>query len=255
MGSNFWKSEHSNFLVHRERLIEAHKKDRERGLTYDQIEEVKVFIVLYLEDVAKNSQNLIRQRVAAAACMYFRRFYLKEEFCDYDPRFVGPACLFLACKAEESQVQAKVLFQMLRKVSTTGKYHALPLPDSAQLLDLEMAVLESLEFNLIVYSPYRDLVIFLEDAQMTDLAECAWAVLNDSYRTQLGLLHSPYMMAIACMHVASMVLGRSIQKWLESLTCDMDEVLEIAQELLRCFRQQKNCMSSEACNRYLEFVM
>lgn len=59
-------------------------------------------------------------RVAAAACVYFRRFYLKENFCDYDPRLVGPACLFLACKAEESQVQAKVLFQMLRKVSSTG---------------------------------------------------------------------------------------------------------------------------------------
>lgn len=60
------------------------------------------------------------------------------------------------------------------------------------------------------------------------------AVLNDSYRTQLGLLHSPYMMAIACMHVANVVLGRSIQKWLESLTCDMDEVCQrfIAQTLL-----------------------
>lgn len=86
----------------------------------------------------------------------------------------------------------------------TGKYHGLLLPDSAQLLDLEMAILvrctspvelhamqwilsfehrshrpcmclqESLDFNLIVYSPYRDLAIFLQDAQTTDLAECAW---------------------------------------------------------------------------------
>lgn len=71
-----------------------------------------------------NSPYLAIGRVAAAACMYFRRFYLMEDFCDYDPRFVGPACLFLACKAEESQVQAKVLFQMLRKVSTTGAEQA-----------------------------------------------------------------------------------------------------------------------------------
>lgn len=33
---------------------------------------------------------------------------------------------------------------------------------------------ESLEFNLIVYSPYRDLVTFLKDAEVADVAECAW---------------------------------------------------------------------------------
>lgn len=63
-------------------------------------------------------------RVAATASVYFRRFYLKENFCEYDPRLVGPACLFLACKSEESQVQAKVLFQMLKKVSTAGETEA-----------------------------------------------------------------------------------------------------------------------------------
>ncbi|CAL8467696.1 g7234 [Coccomyxa elongata] len=255
MATNFWESDHLNLLVHRERLVEAHQKDRERGLTSAQIEDVKVFTILYLEDIAKNSQNLIRQRVAATACVYFRRFYLKENFCEYDPRLVGPACLFLACKSEESQVQAKALFQMLKKVSTTGKYHGLLLPDSAQLLDLEMAVLESLEFNLIVYSPYRDLAIFLQDAQTSDLAECAWAVLNDSYRTHVCLLHAPYMVAVACMHVASVLLSRSIESWLKSLNCDLDEVLEIARELMICFKQQRACISTEACNRFVEFVM
>lgn len=59
-------------------------------------------------------------RVAGTACIFFRRFYLKKSFCEYDPRHVGPVCLYLACKAEESQIQAKILFQMLRKVHTTG---------------------------------------------------------------------------------------------------------------------------------------
>ncbi len=165
--------------MHRECLIEAHKQDREKGLTCDQIEDVKVFIslckqrillhlvclclsyctslhavtVIILLQTLRTSLRTLKisfasgeplanlscliqgglqccvlsshhflamDRVAAAACVYFRRFYLKENFCDYDPRLVGPACLFLACKAEESQVQAKVLFQMLRKVSSTG---------------------------------------------------------------------------------------------------------------------------------------
>lgn len=33
------------------------------------------------------------------------------------------------------------------------------------------------------------------------------------------------------------------------------QVLEIVQELLHCFRQQRACITSEACNRFLEFVL
>lgn len=61
------------------------------------------------------------------------------------------------------------------------------------------------------------------------------AVLNDSYRTQLCLLHAPYVMAIACMHVASVLLGRSIQNWLETLTCDLDEVRRYFEHIPQIF--------------------
>ena len=63
-------------------------------------------------------------RVAATACTYFRRFYLRNNLCDFDPRLVGPACLFLACKTEECQVQARILYHFMRKLNATG---ALPL--------------------------------------------------------------------------------------------------------------------------------
>ncbi len=33
---------------------------------------------------------------------------------------------------------------------------------------------EELDFNLVVFSPYRDLMVFLKDAGMLDAAECAW---------------------------------------------------------------------------------
>ena len=80
----------------------------------------------------------------------------------------------------------------------------MPVPEISQLLDLEMAVLvgcllsakphpshsaipasiattrcpggwqEVLDFNLVVFSPYRDLSTLLKDAQAPGLAECAW---------------------------------------------------------------------------------
>ncbi len=56
-------------------------------------------------------------RAVATACVYFRRFSAAHEVCERDPRLVAPACLYLACKAEESQLQAKLLFYAMRKVA------------------------------------------------------------------------------------------------------------------------------------------
>ena len=60
---------------------------------------------------------------------------------------------------------------------------------------------------------------------LTTLLAESRAVLNDSYRTHVCLLHAPYMVAIACMHVASVLLSRGIESWLKSLNCDLDEVI------------------------------
>ena len=51
--------------------------------------------------------------------MYFRRFSAVHDFSEYDPRLLAPACLYLACKAEEAQLQAKLLFYAMRKVAGT----------------------------------------------------------------------------------------------------------------------------------------
>jgi len=56
-------------------------------------------------------------RAVATACVYFRRFSATHDFCEHDPRLTAPACLYLACKAEESQLQAKLLFYAMRKVA------------------------------------------------------------------------------------------------------------------------------------------
>lgn len=54
--------------------------------------------------------------------------------------------------------------------------------------------------------------------------DVARAVLNDSYRTDLCLLYPPQPIALACMHVASVLAQHSLKPWLQSLSCDLDEV-------------------------------
>ena len=49
----------------------------------------------------------LRQRVIATATVFFRRFYLKNSYCETDPYIVISACCYLAAKAEESPVHIK----------------------------------------------------------------------------------------------------------------------------------------------------
>ena len=38
----------------------------------------------------------------------------------------------------------------------------------------EYCVQEMLDYNLVLFSPYRDLVIYLEDSRLKPLADFAW---------------------------------------------------------------------------------
>lgn len=49
----------------------------------------------------------LRQRVIATATVFFRRFYLKNSYCETDPFMVISACCYVAAKAEESPVHIK----------------------------------------------------------------------------------------------------------------------------------------------------
>jgi hypothetical protein len=43
-------------------------------------------------------------------------FDSRKSFSEYDPRLVAPTCLYLASKAEESTVQAKLLVFYMKKI-------------------------------------------------------------------------------------------------------------------------------------------
>lgn len=108
---------------------------------------------------------------------------------EYDPRLVAPTCLYLASKAEESTVQARLLVFYIRKLRKTlflkikhnhfsqlsyrfwksyinnSSHIIFLLADSddkyrfeiKDILEMEMKILEALNYYLVVYHPYRAL--------------------------------------------------------------------------------------------------
>ena len=57
-----------------------------------------------------------RQRVTATASVFFRRFYLKNSYCETDPFIVIAACCYVAAKAEEFPVHIKTVINESRSV-------------------------------------------------------------------------------------------------------------------------------------------
>lgn len=65
------------------------------------------------------------------------------------------------------------------------------------ILECEFYLLEHLDCCLIVYQPYRPLLILIQDVGPDEqLLTLAWRIINDSLRTDVCLLYPPYQIAI-----------------------------------------------------------
>ena len=129
----------------------------------------------------------LKERVVATASTFFHRVFFKTSLCRTDPLLVIPACICLAFKAEEygQVVPGNVLPVMqseMKKLNdslhTASAYEALtPFSvanqffsefgdpavgyEEEELINAELFVFFCLEYNLIVYHPFRPLDLFV----------------------------------------------------------------------------------------------
>jgi cyclin-C len=75
---------------------------------------ILLITLLVISKLGKKLQ--LRQRVIATATVFFRRFYLKNSYCETDPFIVIAACCYVAAKAEESPVHIKNVISEARSV-------------------------------------------------------------------------------------------------------------------------------------------
>ncbi|CAG09061.1 unnamed protein product, partial [Tetraodon nigroviridis] len=109
------------------------------------------------------------------------------------------------------------------------------------ILECEFYLLELMDCCLIVYHPYRPLLQYVQDMGQEDmLLPLAWRIVNDTYRTDLCLLYPPFMIALACLHVACVVQQKDARQWFAELSVDMDKILEIIRVILKLYDQWKN---------------
>lgn len=226
MAANFWISSQYKELLDQEEVDVVHQLDKEKGITLDDFKLIKLHMSNYVARLAQNVK--VRQRVVATAITYMRRVYVRRSMTEYDPRLVAPTCLYLASKAEESTVQARLLVFYIKKLYSDEKYKY----EIKDILDMEMKVLEALNYYLVVYHPYRSLAQFLQDAGMNDATQLTWGLINDTYKMDLILIHPPHLITLACIYIASVLKDKETTAWFEELRVDMNVVKNIAMEIL-----------------------
>jgi len=200
------------------------KKDKE-FVTDDEIKQIKIYFAQRLQDLGKRLK--FRQRVIATGLVFFRRFYVKNNFAHYDPMLFVPACLYVATKVEECPAQVKVIITQMKTLEPSFSY------TPQDILESEFYVLEELEFQLVVYHPYRPMTQFIADIGVENvLLQTAWSILNDSYRTDICVLYPPYLIALTCIYMASVLLPCDLKQWFAELSVDMKEIAEITSELV-----------------------
>ncbi|KAJ6880921.1 cyclin-C1-2-like isoform X1 [Populus alba x Populus x berolinensis] len=218
MAANFWTSSHYKQLLDQEEVDMVHPLDKEKGITLEDFKIIKTQMTIYIGILAQ--QVKVRQRVVATAVAYMRRVYTRKSMSEYDPRLAAPTCLYLASKAEESTVQARVLSFYIKNLYSDEKYRY----EIKEIFEMEMKILEALNFYLVVFHPYCSL---------------PQGLVNDTYKMDLILVHPPHIIALACIYIASVYREEDSTAWFEELRVDMNVVKNISMEMLYFYESHR----------------
>ncbi|KIY69116.1 C/H/G cyclin [Cylindrobasidium torrendii FP15055 ss-10] len=234
MTSNFWTSTHyKRWIVDRSTIQQARSDD----LRFLEDPELLDFFEIYFANaIAKLGSKLnLRQRVIATATIFFRRFFLKNSYCEMDPFLVVSACLYVAAKVEESPLHIKSVTTDSRSLFHHQYSHKTMTADNSKLAEMEFYLVDDLEGDLVVYHPYRTLLALCQkesnhasEAEAGEVAfwikteepliqassklelsdeafEVAWSVINDTYRGTFCLRYPPHLIAIAAIYVTHVI--------------------------------------------------
>ncbi|XBI78618.1 hypothetical protein VPH35_088276 [Triticum aestivum] len=197
MAANFWASSRSKQLLDPEEVDVVPAADRERGITLVE------FPLSRSTSPSVSSQAFwwlaqqvkVRQTVIATAITYFRRVYKVV-----------------------AQLAIAMYFFVPQNVGSDDKYRV----EIKDILEMEMKLLEALDYYLVVFHPYQIFYRLLQDAGITDLTQFAWGLVNDTYKMDLILIYPPYMIALACICIASVLKDEDMTSWFEELHADMN---------------------------------
>ncbi|KAN0109525.1 Cyclin-like protein [Russula decolorans] len=248
MATDFWASSHNKrWIIDRASLKQARSEDLQYVDSPEHIDFLNIYFANLIGMLGK--RLTLRQRVIATATVFFRRFYVKNLYCETDPFIVIAACCYVAAKAEESPVHIKNVVSESRLMFSQEGYGVKNFPsDNSKLAEMEFYLVSDLGCDLVVFHPYRTLLTLCgreaAHAVVSEAGEVgvgidngprywgtgegrleleegplqtAWFIINDTYRSELCLLYPPHMIAIAAIYL-TLVLNDKTREAIQAQT-------------------------------------
>jgi len=237
MAGNFWHSSHyGQWVLTRDKVTQGHEIDS-KHLAVDDIKKLHIFFANFIQALGEAVK--LRQQVIATATVYFKRFYIQNSFKSIDPFLMAPTCIFLASKVEECGpipsprliTACSSLIKREFPYAVQGDYVYRP----QHVLDCEFYLLEMMDCCLIVHQPYRPLTTYAESLG-PEVLNTAWHIVNDSLRCDAVLLYPPHLIALAALHIASLLhSNEQAQSWFTDITISMDKILEVSKMIMELY--------------------
>uniref|UniRef100_A0A0N5BQ28 Cyclin-C n=1 Tax=Strongyloides papillosus TaxID=174720 RepID=A0A0N5BQ28_STREA len=269
MAFSFWSSSHyKTCLIDPVNGYSIHHQDDVKIIGEQDYEKLMIFFTNFIQELATSvtsSKDKISMTVIATAIVYFRRFYAKRSVKEIDPFLLAPTALLLACKAGEYGylLTNRVIIRcnlMLRKYPFLSEDIVINL-DLIQ--EAEFYLIEIMDCSLIVFHPYRSLTSIIQDAKdyfetegrvdplanfssttngWDELVSNTTRYINDSYRCDVSLKYPPHKIALACMLLALIGMGKEtyFEDYYEVILTDKEGISDATNEIISMYDTWKS---------------
>ncbi|RYO85382.1 hypothetical protein DL766_000455 [Monosporascus sp. MC13-8B] len=167
--------------------------------------------------LALKSEVRLPIKTYVAAAVFYHRFRLKHLGTQHHWRDGAIACLFLACKAEDTQKKSREILCANYNMSHSDKKTPDDKPQRL-IIGLERLVIESIHFDFRVRHP-QDILARLVKKVLPDNDDgrnffpAAFQVLWDMHMTYAPIKQTSHTMALAVSEVTALLTGMHVEKF------------------------------------------
>uniref|UniRef100_A0A8C5WLT3 Cyclin-Q n=1 Tax=Leptobrachium leishanense TaxID=445787 RepID=A0A8C5WLT3_9ANUR len=181
----------------------------------------------------------------ATACTIYHKFFNEICFDDYDPYLVAMSAIYLAGKVEEQHLRTRDIINVCHRYLNPGSE---PLEVDSKFWELrdsivqcELLMLRLLNFRVSFQHPHKFLLHYLLSLKnwmnrhswdRSPIATASWALLRDSYHSDLCLRYEAQHIAVAVLYFALQCYGVEVpstdsaeNQWWQVFSVDVTKII------------------------------